>query len=408
MTSARAVSPFMLAVALSLTSYSSASSAASDVNSPARSDSYREGQRALEDERWSDASRAFAAIAVGAGPEADAALYWKAYADWRAQRKKDALDGVRRLLSEYPESRWADDAITLEQEIRGGKAAKPRVPQDDDEELKLQALEGLLEIDAEKSVPILERLLSGSSSVRVKERALFVLSQYESRHAREVLLRIARTGEPAELRREAVKTLGISGEPEDIAALGRIVREADAPPEVREAVIEAYLIADRPDELLSLAKADRDPHIRGKAIEALAAIGASSSLRQLWSGEKDPELRRKLLEAFGIAEDVATLGKIARESPEPEIRRKAVEGLGVIGGSEAADVLRELYGSLSDRTDKQKILEAFFVSDDASALVELFRAERDPALKRTILQQLSMMDDAEATKVILDILGEKQ
>lgn len=383
-------------------------SAASDSGSRARSDAYREGQRALEEERWSDAVRAFEGLTRGDGPEADAALYWKAYADWKLQHKKDALEGLRRLLSDHPGSAWSDDARVLEQEIRGGKTANTRVEDDADEQLKLQALESLLEIEPEKSVPVLDRLLSGSSSLQVKERALFVLSQYDSARAREVLLRVARTGAPADLRREAVKTLGISGEPDDIAALRTIVREPNAPTEVREAVIEAFLIADRAEELAMIARSDRDPQLRGKAIEALAAIGALSSLRPLWSSEKDPKLQRKLLEAFGIAEDFETLAKIARESPQPELRRQAIEGLGVMGGPEAGDVLRELYGKLTDPQDKRKVLEALMISDDADALIELFRQEKDPATKRVILQQLSVMDDPDVTKVILEVLGEKQ
>lgn len=385
--------------------------AVGDAPARERSDEYREGQRALEEERWNDASQLFKAIAAGRSSDVDAALYWKAYADWKLQRKKDALEGLRRLQSEHPDSRWSDDARTLEQEIRGTTGAKGtnvRVEEDDDEQLKLQALEGLLQIDADKAVPILERLLSGSSTVRVKERALFVLSQYDSPKAREVLLRVARTGTPADLRSEAVKTLGIAGEPGDIAALRTIARDASAPPEVRAAVIEAFLIADEADELTTLAKSDHDPAIRGKAIEALAAMGALPSLRQLWSSEKDLQLRKKLLEAFGIAEDSETLARIARESSEPELRRQAIEGLGVMGGPEAADVLRELYPKLTDPEDKRKVVEAFFVSDDARALISLFRSEKDPAMKRVILQQLTAMDNPEATKVILDVLGEKQ
>ena len=47
------------------------------------------------------------------------------------------------------------------------------------------------------------------------------------------------------------------------------------------------------------------------------------------------------------------------------------------------------------------------IQDDAKGLVELFRAEKDPVLKKAILQQLSVMDDPEATRVILDVLGDK-
>ena len=64
-----------------------------------RSDAYREGQDALEDQDWDEASRIYAKLAASGSGEADAALYWKAYADWKRAQKKEALDGVRKLLA---------------------------------------------------------------------------------------------------------------------------------------------------------------------------------------------------------------------------------------------------------------------------------------------------------------------
>jgi len=394
-----------LVVALALPALAQTRYATSDSGAERRSDAYREGQRALENEKWDDASRIFSRLAQGAGDETDAALYWKAYADWKRKLKQESLEGVRQLLSAYPKSAWADDARALELEIRGAKGAKS-APEAADEELKLYALDGLMQVEPEKAVPVLEKLLAGNSSPKLKERALFVLSQSDSPRAREILLRTAKSGQPISLRCEAVKTLGIAGEPDDLTALAAIARDTGAPVEVRQAVIEAYLIADRPDELAGIAKADPDPHIRARAIDALGANGALPSLRQLWNTEKDPAIRAKLLEAFGVAGDVDTLAKAARESSDPQIRRKAVEGLAVSENDEARKTLRQLYGEFSNVDDKRKVLEGLMVQGDAKTLIELFRAEKDTNLKKAILQQLSVMDDPEATREILNVLGE--
>jgi HEAT repeat protein len=373
---------------------------------PPHTDAYREGQRALDAENWDEASGLFGRLAGKPGEEADAALYWKAYADWKRNLKKESLDGLRKLLASYPQSAWADDAKALELEIRDGKGARASTAADvEDEELKLYALDGLMQVEPEKAVPVLEKLLAGSSSARLKERALFVLSQSDSPRAREILLRTAKTGQPMSLRTEAVKTLGIAGGRDDLAALAEIARDTSAPFEVRAAVVEAYLISGRPEALVALAASDPDPRIRGKAIEALGAMGALSSLRQLFATEKDPALRAKLIESFGVAGDVDTLSKIARESTDPKIRRKAIEGLGISSG--AGPVLRRLYGELTDTDDKREVIESLMVQGDAKVLIEMFRAEKDPGLKRYILQQLSVMDDPEVTRVLMDVLGEK-
>jgi HEAT repeat protein len=260
--------------------------------------------------------------------------------------------------------------------------------------------------DPGQAVPVLERILTGNSSERVKARALFVLSQSDSPRAREILLRIARTGQPAELRREAVRTLGIAGDPTDVAALAELARDQKVPEEIREAVIEAFLISGQTGPLVEMAKSDLSPRIRAKAIEALGVNGEGSALRQLWGTERDPALRAKLLESFGIAGDVDALTKAARDS-DPRLRQKAIEGLGIAGGPEAGKALRQLYRESTQTDDRRKIAEAFMIQGDAQTLLELFRAERDPAMKKVLLQHLSMMDEPEATQVILDVLGEK-
>jgi HEAT repeat protein len=379
--------------------------ATSDSGSERRSEAYRDGQRALDSEQWDDASRIFGKLAGKSSDETDAALYWKAYADWKRKLKKESLEGLRQLLSSYPKSAWADDAKALELEIRGGSRAGS-TPDADNEELKLYALDGLMQVEPEQAVPVLERLLAGKSSQRIKERALFVLSQSDSPRAREILFRTAKSGQPIALRCEAVKTLGIAGEPEDIAMLATIAKDTSAPPEVREALIEAYIIADRPEELMDIAKSDPDPRIRAKAIDALGATDSLPSLRQLWNTEKDPALRAKLLEAFGIAGDVETLAKAARDGSDPQLRRKAIEGLGISDNPAAAQALRQMYKEFTDPQDKRKVVEALMIQGNAKTLIEMFRAEKDPAMKKVILQQLSVMDDPDATRAILDVLAD--
>ena len=368
----------------------------------ARSAAYRDAQRALEKEDWAEASRLFGKLASGSTDETEAALYWKAYADWKRRDRQQALSGVRRLLADYPKSSWADDAKVLEQEIRGTDG--PPVTSEDDEELKLYALDSLMQVDSAQAVPVLEKLLAGNASARLKERALFVLSQSDSPRAREILMRTARTGQPMELRLAAIKTLGTADMTEDLKS---IAQDTKAPREVRQAVIEAYLIADRPDAVLDIARSDPDPRVRAKAVEALGAMGATEALRQLWSTERDPALRRKLLEQFGVAGDVESLAKAARDR-DPDTRRKAIEGLGIAEGDAARKTLRQLYGELQDPEDKRQVAQAFMVQGDAKTLIELFRAERDPAMKRVLVQQLSVMDDPEASRVLLDILGDSK
>src|SRR5262245_44848235 len=112
-----------LASSLTVPALAGARYATADGGSERRSDAYREGQRALERENWDEASRIYAKLVSQASDETDAALYWKAYADWKRMQKKDAIEGLRKLYSSYPKSAWIDDAKALELEMREGQPA---------------------------------------------------------------------------------------------------------------------------------------------------------------------------------------------------------------------------------------------------------------------------------------------
>ena len=104
-------------------------------------------------------------------PRADAALYWRAYSLDKLNRQGEALTSVAELLKGYPSSRWIADARALEIQVRqrAGQPVSPDVQAD--EELKLFAIQGLQHQDPEQAIPMLEKLLQGTSSPRIKERA---------------------------------------------------------------------------------------------------------------------------------------------------------------------------------------------------------------------------------------------
>ena len=62
------------------------------------------------------------------------------------------------------------------------KPAAERAPTDD-EELALAAMEGLMAQPPERALPIIKKVLAGSQTTLVKQRALFVLSQIDSPEA---------------------------------------------------------------------------------------------------------------------------------------------------------------------------------------------------------------------------------
>ena len=60
----------------------------------ARDELYRSGQKAIDEGRWSEAVSIFTQVAERGGPEADAGLYWKAYAQDRLGQRAEARDEI--------------------------------------------------------------------------------------------------------------------------------------------------------------------------------------------------------------------------------------------------------------------------------------------------------------------------
>ena len=171
--------------------------------------------------RWDRAVEAFARVAAMKGTRADGALYWQAYSQDRIGQRAEALATIAELAKTYPASRYVKQAQALEMEVRRNVGQPVNPEAQGDEELKLIAVNSLLNSDPEKALPILEKLLQGPASPRVRERAVFVLAQSNSPRAREILKNLARGSSTPELQSKAIQYLGVMGGAESRATPGR-------------------------------------------------------------------------------------------------------------------------------------------------------------------------------------------
>jgi hypothetical protein len=151
-------------------------------------DEYDEGQDALDESDWRRAVKHFTRVAEMRGDSADAAMYWKAYAQNKMGQRAESLATLVELQKNYAKSKWASDGRALELEIRQSAGQNIEPERVDDEEIKLMAVNSLMHSDPSRAIPLLEKILSSpKQSVQVKERALFVLSQSNSSQAFDIL-----------------------------------------------------------------------------------------------------------------------------------------------------------------------------------------------------------------------------
>jgi HEAT repeat protein len=369
---------------------------------------YWQGQAALRQSDWSTALRRFQdlekLLRKNEPKSVDAALYWEAYALVQAKRTTEAKGVIERLRREFPESRWSREADTLLAQKRPPAQGDARL---EDEELADIAVQGLINAPPERALPVLKKVLASQRSIKVKKRALFVLSQLETDEAMKVVLETAKSSPEPELRKEAINMLGVGGTQSAIEGLVDIYAASSADDKKR--VIEAWLVADRKDLVLKTARTEADPKVRRRAIETLGAMEASDELVQLLETTQDAGNREAIIEALGVAGDVGALKSIAGNGKLPEDERaQAMEALGVAGDEGGAAALVELYGKAETPALREAALQGLLVADDVEAVKKLYRNARNTQEKKAVLRVLTSMDDESAIDVIEQELGEPE
>jgi outer membrane protein assembly factor BamD (BamD/ComL family) len=105
---------------------------------------FDQGIQAINQSRWADAARLFSAVSALHGEHAEAALYWKAYAESFLSQSKLSLAACGELRSSYPKSRWIDDCKALEIEINARTGKHVQIKPDDSDDVKLLAINAMM------------------------------------------------------------------------------------------------------------------------------------------------------------------------------------------------------------------------------------------------------------------------
>jgi HEAT repeat protein len=363
---------------------------------------YDEGRAHLDDEQYDRAIAAFDRARSQRSRRADGALYWKAYAQNRKGQRAEALASLTELRKLFPKSRWLDDAKALELEMRPGSGQRvAEAGAGGDEDLKLMALNGLMNSDPERAVPLLEKFLTGNPSRKLQDRALFVLAQSDSPRAREIVARTARGGGNPDVQRKAIQYLALFGGQESKQTLADIFK-ASSDSAVKKAVLQGFMVSGEKARVLEAARGESDADVRRSAIQLLGAMGAHAEIWELYRAEQAPENKKALLQAMFVGGDSQRLLEVARTDKDESMRRAAVRNLGLMGGERTGKTLLEIYRA--DPPLREAVLEGFFLQGNVQSLISIAREEKDPRLRKEAVQKLSLMHSKEATDFMLELL----
>ncbi len=261
-----------------------------------------------------------------------------------------------------------------------------------DDELKLAAVEALITAPHDRALPLVQKVLAGNHSDKVKEAALFVLSQINVPEAQATILGYARDAD-GELQLEAIRMIGIAGGA-NTANLKGIYESGNR--DTRDAVLEAFMIAGDKQAVLDIAKqaegADFD-----EAVEMLAVMGARDELRQIRSSKGTSEA---IIEACAISGDFTCLSELAADDSNVQLQAEAIEAMGIIGGDEVNAELVSIYKSAASDKIRHAARDGLLISGDDAGLLELYRATDDPREKKELLEYLVMTDSDEVWSII--------
>lgn len=363
---------------------------------------YENGQEALDEGQWEESAKWFGKAAKIGGPRGAGAYYWTAYSLNKLGRRSEAMEILETLKTQYPESRWKNDARALEVEIRG-KGAKVAPDKGDNEETKLYALQALANIDDPRAVPMLIKFLDGPHSQKLKEQALYVLVQSGTPEAGEKVIAIAKGASNPHLQRKALEYLAVFDDGEQTHRILKEVYASTTDPDIKRAIIQGFIVSDDVEGMYEIARNEKDLNLRREAIHGLGVQGASEELMQLYRSGPPADARKAIIEAIAIADHPELLKELALKETNPDTRRRAIHGLGQMDSEDTGEDLKFIYKQFADPDTREAVVQAFMMQSNAKAILEVLNTEQNPDVRRAAIHALGAMDEDETGDALVAI-----
>ncbi len=176
----------------------------------------------------------------------DNALYWLAYSlkksinniddrELQVEALELAIKKINFLVKDYPSSNWIDDGKILKIEIaedlikRGLIGYKKIIEQSSEEKsrenIKLYALDALLNMNDKKAFPLLKKMIYSDYSIKLKKKAIFVISQQNDKRVLPLLTQISLSNNHYDLTKEAIFWIGQINGKEGLKSLMSIYKK---------------------------------------------------------------------------------------------------------------------------------------------------------------------------------------
>jgi len=357
------------------------------------------------------------------------AMYYEAYSLYRSGNEDDlssARDRLKQLKVRYPAVARNDGAVLLTRvcgelakrgdqscaadidakvgdiDVTGGQtlvvpkgSQASNCPSDDDEnDDRIAALNALLQMDADRAMPILQKVLArrDACSAGLRRKAVFLVSQKRTPETANILMSVARSDPDQEVREQAV--FWLSQVPGSTPLLEEILR-GNADEDIKEKALFSLSQQNEPRAQQSLrdfaTRESESPDLREKAIFWLGQRhGAENTefLRGLYSRLTSEDLKEKILFSLsqqrGSGNEQWLMNIAVNPKEDIELRKKALFWAGQSGV--AIPEFAQLYDRMADSEMKEQII--FVLSQrqsDKAAIDKMFdiaRNDKDSGLRK--------------------------
>lgn len=300
----------------------------------------------------------------------------------------------------------------------GDGEVQPGCPRERDDE-RVVALNALLQMDSERALPLLERVLErrDACSATLRRRAVFLVAQKAGPQREELLLKSVRDDPDAEVRSQAVFWLSETKGPRTIAILEELLRTS-TDDRLRDRALFALHNQNSPRALQILrdyaGRADAPRALRERAIFWLGQGNSAEDatfLRELYGKLDDKQLKERVLFSLAQTKGVGNdrwLMQLARDQKEPaELRGRALFWLGQ-GGLLSTSELGSLYDQLDGTEVKEQLIFALAQRQKDSAAIDrlmtIARKDPDRRLRERAIFWLGQSRDPRVVEFLVELI----
>ncbi|MBL8960084.1 MAG: HEAT repeat domain-containing protein [Gemmatimonadetes bacterium] len=423
---------------------------------------YRMGRRALDRGDYRRAAELFMQVRARDRKAAIAgdALYWHAFASARLGSTtglQTALSSLDALATEFPRA-VNRDARALRVRVCGALASqgnegcareirevagasggsgsssggsgsasggtRPRAtsqeqgcPDDDDDE-RVEALNALLQMDADAALPILEKTLARRDrcSAALRRKAIFLVSQKREARAADILMNSLRSDPDGEVREQAVFWLGQLRDDRAVTMLEEILKTEKDEDVLDKAVfaLSQHRSPRAAAMLRDLAQRDNAP--KQQREQAIFWLGQQKSAENatlligLFARVNDEELKDKIIFSLSQVRSPATdkwmMDLATNEKEDVEIRKKALFWAGQ-NKAVSIEALGQMYDRVTDREMREQVIFVLAQRRDAGAvdkLIDIARTDKDREMRKRAIFWLGQSKDPKALKAIEELI----